>query len=114
MIDLALDNNIILNTDIECAVQELDILFNTERTELLGYTTYGMNITPYLWTLTPATDSLRTHIENTISEHTYYARIFNPVVNVRYIYGSAETIYIVSITLTDDSGVATTRNYKLQ
>ena len=41
MLDLALDDRIFLNDPIDCAVQELDLILNTNCTELIGYTEYG-------------------------------------------------------------------------
>ena len=43
MIDLSLDNKVLVTDVMDAAVQELDILFNTTPTELLGYTSYGTN-----------------------------------------------------------------------
>ena len=43
MIDLALDSKIFIDTNIDAALQELDLLFNTENTELIGYPEYGTN-----------------------------------------------------------------------
>ena len=37
MIDLALTGDIIIDNELDEALQELDILFNTENTELIGY-----------------------------------------------------------------------------
>ena len=37
MIDLALDGRVMIHSELDEAIQELDLLFNTENTELLGY-----------------------------------------------------------------------------
>ena len=49
MIDLALDGRVMIRNIMDEAVQELDILFNTDTTELLGYPTYGTNFEQFLW-----------------------------------------------------------------
>ena len=52
MLDLALDDRIFLNDPIDCAVQELDLILNTNCTELIGYTDYGTNFEQFLWQMT--------------------------------------------------------------
>ena len=61
-LDLSLDNRIMLNTKLDCAIQELDMLFNTTNTELIGKPEYGTNFEQFLWQLTPSTDELRKYI----------------------------------------------------
>ena len=41
MIDLAIDSRIYLQDLLDLSLQELDILFNTTNTELIGYTDFG-------------------------------------------------------------------------
>ena len=51
MIDLAIDSRIFLTEEIDLAVQELDVLFNTENTQLLGMPDFGSNFEQFLWQL---------------------------------------------------------------
>ena len=48
MLDLSLDHNVLINTELEAAVQELNIIFNTETTVLIGCPTFGTNFEQFL------------------------------------------------------------------
>ena len=73
MVDLALTDNIFTESKIEEAIQELDILFNTVPTELIGDTTYGSNFLQFLWSLTPMEESITKYIYDRIAGYTVYA-----------------------------------------
>ena len=62
MIDLSLDHRVILNSEFDAGLQELDLLFNTETTELINDPTFGTNFEQFLWQLTPATSALKKYI----------------------------------------------------
>ena len=64
MIDLAIDDRVIINDKLDAALQELDLLFNTENTELIGMTNFGVSLDQFLWTLTPTTESFREYIND--------------------------------------------------
>ena len=55
MLDLALDGRIFLDNPMDCALQEIDMLLNTENTQLIGYPNYGTEFESFLWTLSPTT-----------------------------------------------------------
>ncbi len=101
-LDLSLDNRIILNTRLDCAIQELDMIFNTTNTELIGDVTYGTNFEQFLWQLTPSTEELRKYIYEKIS-HTYFVSQFNVTVNIRTELGQLRDIYYVEMSFNIDS-----------
>ena len=73
MYDISINGNNLFVTDkIDAAIQELDLLFNTEPTELIGDVNYGTNWYNYLWSLTPMSNDLKSYITNKISQ-TYFA-----------------------------------------
>ena len=82
MVDLALTANIFTESKIEEAIQELDILFNTTPTELIGDTTYGSNFLQFLWSLTPMEDSITKYIYDRIAGYTVYAASLKKEINV--------------------------------
>ena len=100
MIDFALDSRIFLNNEFDIAMQELDILFNTENTELIGYATYGTNWWTVLWNLTPLESELQKYITEKMYEM-YFVPNFNPTVEVQHVDGTENSIYYVKITLYD-------------
>jgi hypothetical protein len=99
MIDLALDSRIVLNTVLDCAIQEIDLLFNTENTELIGNPQYGTNFEQFLWQMTPSPNELKKYISEKIINYTYFARQLNISINVDLVNGEYRTIYVVSIDI---------------
>jgi hypothetical protein len=62
ILEISLSDNIIENDLFSMALQEIDIIFTTVNTELIGYPHYGCDFNDYLWMLTPAVNSLYTYI----------------------------------------------------
>ena len=98
MIDLALDNRIYINTILEEALQEIDLLFNTENTELIGDTNYGLSLDQFLWTLTPTEESFKEYIQNKLSNLVYLNQ-FQYNVNVQFLNGEYRSIYHITIDI---------------
>lgn len=107
MIDLALNNKIYINNDLDEALQELDVLFGTECTELIGDTDFGVNIEQFLWTLSPMTDSIKEYISQKLND-CHYLQNFNYNIDVKYYEGDFRSMYhlIINIYLDD--------NYKIK
>ena len=114
MLDLALDNRVFLDTELDCALQEIDMLLNTENTELIGYPEYGTEFESFLWTLTPTTAEIEKYIKDKISKHTFFANKFKNYVKATFLEGSYRSIYYVQIALYDDNGNRGTREYQYQ
>ena len=114
MLDLALDNRVFLNTELDCALQEIDMLLNTENTELIGYPDYGTEFESFLWTLTPTTVEIENYIKNKIAKSTYFANKFKIYVKASFLEGSYRSIYYVQTALYDDNGNVGTREYQYQ
>ena len=102
MTDLALDDSIFIKSNINAALQELDILFNTENTELIGYPSYGVNFEQFLWQLNPSPKALKSYIEEHIQLYTFFCKDYDVVVNVNIIEGEYRNIYNVMIILRTD------------
>jgi hypothetical protein len=100
MLDLAIDNKLFINTKMDAALQELDILFNTEIGEIIGSPSYGANWYQFLYVLTPMESELQRYVDNLINS-TYYCSKMLYSVKVKYVSGEATSSYIVSITIQD-------------
>lgn len=99
MLDLGLIKPVV-NNDLEEAIQEVDILFNTTPTELLGDTLYGINFYKYLWQLTPSAESIKKHITDKLSSNTYYYNKFLYYINVEPVSLDVNDLaYRVEITI---------------
>ncbi len=114
MIDLALTNDIFTESNIDEAIQELDILFNTIPTELIGDTTYGSNFLQFLWSLTPMEDTMTRYIYDRINGYTAYASSLKKHVNVVKYDDVNETVYVVEISLYDDKDNEYYKEYTLR
>ena len=114
MKDIALDSRMFLEDDLDCAIQELDLLLNTTPTELIGDTGYGIEIESFLWTLTPTTSELQNYITNKIDEHTFYCKRFGVNVQCSFMVGEYRSIYLVEITLSQGDEVLATKKYQFQ
>lgn len=113
MIDLAFDNKIILNNEVDLALQEIDILFNTENTELIGDTSYGVNFEQFLWILTPTTTELEKYIYEKL--HTlYFLNFFKYDVQIDFEPGEIRSIYYVKINIYIDPEQILTKEYELR
>jgi hypothetical protein len=102
MLDLALDGRIFLDTELDCALQEIDMLLNTENTELIGYPSYGTEFETFLWTLTPTTLEIENYIREKIKSETFFANKFDVRVNATYLDGEYRSVYYVKIILIDN------------
>lgn len=101
MIDFSLTDSIVVTDRVAAAVQELDILFCTSPTELLGNSSFGVNFLQFLWQLTPNELMLERYIREKIQANTFYVKQLEYDLQVRAEDFDNELIYIISITLTD-------------
>ena len=115
MLDLALDGRVFLENQIDCALQEIDILLNTENTQLIGYPTFGTEFYTFLWNLSPTTTEIENYITNKIMTETYYASQLNIRVKAYYLDENYKSVYYVKIAIFDENGnVAGIREYQYQ
>ena len=101
-LDLALDNRILLNDPLDCAIQELDMLFNTTNTELIGNPDYGTGFEQFLWEIAPSIEELKKYIYKKINS-TYFIPRFKPEINIHTEPGELREIYYVEIQLNTNS-----------
>lgn len=99
MIDLAIDSRVFINSNLDEALQELDLLFNTENTELIGYPTYGTNFEQFLWSTSPSEQTVKEYVEDAISQNTIYLSQMDYNINVQIVDGEFRSIYYISITV---------------
>ncbi|MBQ3416170.1 MAG: hypothetical protein IJH39_12715 [Clostridia bacterium] len=114
MLDLALDGRIFLDNPLDCALQEIDMLLNTENTQLIGYPNYGTEFETFLWTLSPTTLEIEKYIREKIEQSTHFASQYKIFVKASYMEGEYRSIYYVRILLMDDEGNTGVREYQYQ
>lgn len=113
MIDLSLDNKIFVNTELEAALQELDILFNTEYTELIGYPHFGTSFEQFSWHLNPEISQMESYIYGKISETLFLSKM-DVSVHIDTQLGVSRLIYNVKINVTDSFGKTGNRKYQFR
>lgn len=79
--DLALDDSVFVTDMVIAALQEIDMIFNTEYTEVLGDPGFGTNFEKYLWNLNPDVSSLKNYVEGLL-KNCYYVSKFPYTVDV--------------------------------
>lgn len=114
MLDLALDGRVFLDNPLDCALQEIDMLLNTENTQLIGYPNYGTDFESFLWTLSPTTLEIEKYVKEKIQTSTYFANKYQIYVKASYMEGEYRSIYYVRILLIDDEGNSGVREYQYQ
>ena len=102
--DLGLFNNIIIEDILDAAIQELDIMFGTEQTELLGDSSFGVNFEQFLWKLNPSVAQVDEYILVKIKAQTYFCNLLDIHVNTEVMQGTLRDIYVVKISFRTDEG----------
>lgn len=113
MLDLSLDHKILINNEFNAAIQELDILFNTETTELINNPTFGTNFEQFLWQMTPSENSMKQYILEQISTTLFLSK-YNVDVDINVYKGEIRLIYDVKIHISDNIGNSTIKNYQFR
>lgn len=124
--DFAIGNNVFVSSALEEAMQELDILFNTTPTELLGDSSFGTFFESFLWDLQPRESDLKEYIKRAIQNNTFWVNQFDWDVTVTVndntesaknavndVIYDPMSIYIVSIDLYSSAEDASYRQNKL-
>ena len=113
MIDLSLRNNLYITDDLDEALQELDILFNTENTELLGDIDVGINMQQYLWTLTPAVDSLKQYLQSKLNDLVYLKK-FQYNLDIKHYSDDIGSMYHIIIDIYLENKQKIKKEYKFK
>ncbi len=99
-LDLAIDQRVFIDDPLDEALQELDILFNTENCELLGDPSFGSNFEQFLWYLNPSPNALKSYILDRIQTSAYLSK-FEYEVEVQVVQGEFRNIYYVVMSIED-------------
>ena len=114
MKDLAIDSRMFLDDEIDLAIQEIDLIMNTMPTELIGDTGFGVELEPFLWTLTPTTTELQNYITDKINTFGFYCRKYIINVKCTFMKGEYRSIYLVEITLNNEDTQLASKKYQFQ
>lgn len=101
MIDFSLSDkltdDLIVSNNLVCALQQIDILFDTDINDVLGDPTFGSNYDRYLYTLGVSNAALETKIYNDLMKLNLCG--LSPSVKVTIVDGTQRDIAFIDITL---------------
>lgn len=104
MIDFSLSNkltdDIVISNNLICALQQIDLLFDTDPNMVLGSPNFGTNYDKYLYTLGVSNMSLENKIMEDLNQLDLCG--FTPSVTVKIVEGTYRDIAFINITLTGD------------
>lgn len=114
MLDLAIDSRVFLTSELDAALQELDILFNTENTELIGHPEFGTNFEQFLWDMNPSASRVEEYIKEHIKD-TFFLSTMQYSVAVKLLNGEYRGVYHVIIEIYDEqTGTSGERQYQFR
>lgn len=100
MIDFDLYNEPVQNDDVSLVMQQIDILFDTKPTEVLGEENFGTNYEKYLYDLNISNDAIKYSVLSDLNSLDLLG--FEPSVDVILLQGTEHDIALVEIYLTRD------------
>lgn len=101
MIDFNIDEGSPIKTDdVDLILQQIDILFDTNPKEVLGYEEFGTRYDEYLYRLNLSNADIQQRVLSDLMSLNLFG--FNPHVEVHLLQGTEQDIALIEITLTRD------------
>lgn len=111
MIDLSLDKEKgFLNNDIALIKQQIDILFDTNKGEVLGDDDFGTQYDKYLYNLKISNEGLKSEVLSDLNSLELFG--YTPTVEVYLLQGTEQDIALINIRLSKD-GTTYEKTYKI-
>lgn len=104
-------NNIILNTEAELIIQQIDILLDTDKGEVLGEPSYGSDYDKFLHELNVGNEYVQDYIYNHITENVDLFG-WELTIEVQFMMGTANDIILVGIEISNNQE-SYTKVYKI-
>ena len=100
--DIAIDDNKKIIADkFDFLLQEIDILFDTSKGEVLGEDAFGTAFENFLWDLDVNNAQISEYVKTNIINQTVSGKDFDINVDTKILYGTVDDIIIISITIRD-------------
>ena len=104
-------NNVILNTEAELIIQQIDILLDTDKGEVLGDPTYGSDYDKFLHELNVGNEYVQDYIYNHITDNVDLFG-WELTIEVQFMMGTANDIILVGIEISNNQE-SYTKVYKI-
>ena len=102
MIDFNLDfGDATKNNEIELILQQIDILFDTNRREVLGDEEFGTEYDRYLYNLNVSNEGLAERVRSDLKSLELFG--YTPEVEVLFLQGSQQDIALINIILSKNN-----------
>lgn len=102
MIDFSLDKNkVTINSEIELIKQQIDLLFDTDKMEVLGDNTFGTHYEEFLYDMKMSAESIEYTIARDLGKLVLFG--YTPYVKVDMYQGTENDIILVKIDLVRDT-----------
>lgn len=87
----------LITDDIDCIIQQIDILFDTTQGDLLGDITYGTDYSYLLYDLKMSAEGLKDHMMSDLNQLDLLG--FEPEVSVYLMQGTERDIALIQVDL---------------
>ena len=104
-------NNVILNTEAELIIQQIDILLDTDKGEVLGEPSYGSDYDKFLHELNVGNEYIQDYIYNHITENVDLFG-WELTIEVQFMMGTANDIILIGIEISNNQE-SYTKVYKI-
>lgn len=104
-------NNVILNTEAELIIQQIDILLDTDKGEVLGEPSYGSDYDKFLHELNVGNEYIQDYIYNHITENVDLFG-WELTIEVQLMMGTTNDIILVGIDISNEQE-SYTKVYKI-
>lgn len=113
-VDIAVDGDKrIINDKFDFLLQEIEILFDTSKGEVLGEDNFGTEFEDFIWDLNVSNTYISNYVKNKINNYTISGKFFNIDVNTKILRGTESDIILVEIGIKDpESNKSTNLIYK--
>lgn len=97
MVDFSLDKNVVKNSDIDLVLQQISLLFDTNKKEVLGQEDFGSAYDDYLYKLNLSAENLKYKVLSDLNSIELFG--FIPTVEVLLLQGTERDIAVIKIDL---------------
>lgn len=101
----------IITNIYDMLLQEIDILFSTDQTEILNGGTNWANLRDYVFKTSISNNTLSNKLKNFIYEECPSAEGMNIEVDVNFIRGTLNDMCVVTVVVKDNDVIKSTKDY---
>lgn len=101
----------IIYNQYEMLIQEIDVLFSTDQTEVICGGTEWANLKQYVFSTNVSESTLSTRLEKLIYSECPSSEGIPVTVQVQFYHGTIDDIAIITVTITENSTIVNQKQY---